>query len=197
MTDPLPYEVEVKFRVQDSAGLLDVLTKLGVEFGPAETQTDQYFQHPARSFVDTDEALRLRSIGEHTVLTYKGPVIDRETKTRQELEVPLAPGHVTAETMVRVLEQLSFIPVREVRKSRRSGQLMWDGLQVTCSWDEVPKIGTFVELELVTDEAGRIAAQQAVLSLAWHCGLIEQEPRSYLQMTLEQDQELRAGSRPR
>lgn len=191
MTAQAPYEVELKFRVTDAVALRQLLAGMGVEFGAIEVQTDQYFQHPARSFVETDEALRLRTIGDQTTLTYKGPVVDRRTKTRLELEVPLHPGPASADMMSLVLQHLSFPPVREVRKARCSGQIDWQGHSVTCSWDEVPQIGTFVELELVTDAEGRATAQQAILSLAEHCGLTTQELRSYLQMTLDRD---RAGS---
>jgi len=191
MTTETPYEVELKFRVTDAVALRRQLCEMGVTWGRVEVQVDQYFQHPARNFVETDEALRLRTIGEQTTLTFKGPVIDRRTKTRQELEVALQPGHDVAAIMACVLQQLSFPAVREVRKERSTGQLNWQGHAVTCCWDEVPPIGTFVEFELLTDAAGKSAAQQAILSLAEHCGLTAQEPRSYLQMTLEHDEHLR------
>ncbi|MBI1345745.1 class IV adenylate cyclase [bacterium] len=189
MTAVTPYEVEIKYRVGNAAELRQALSSLGVELGPVELQVDQFYQHPSRNFVQTDEALRLRTIGDQTVLTYKGPVVDRRTKTRQELEVLLEPGHASAVTMSLILTQLGFPAVREVRKERRSGSLNWQDHQVICCWDEVPGIGTFVEFEIVTDGHGRTAAQDIILSLAAHCGLTVQEQRSYLQMNLDRDRE--------
>jgi adenylate cyclase class 2 len=181
------YEVELKFRVTDPDRLMARLEELGATWGPPVPQSDRYFAHPSRDFAATDEALRLRTIGDQTELTYKGPVIDKQTKTRREIEVPLAPGVEPAVRMVDALVSLGFRPVREVAKTRRSGNLTWQARPVQCTWDDVPPLGTYLELEVVTDDAGRAAARDLILDLAAALGLSAPERRSYLELLLASD----------
>ncbi len=58
------YEVEMKFPLSDSAAVLHQLVELGAVVGVAITQCDTYLKHPARDFSQTDEAFRIRSVGE-------------------------------------------------------------------------------------------------------------------------------------
>src|SRR6187401_1493860 len=83
------YEVEQKHRVDDPAALAQRLAERGVMAGPPVVQTDCYYAHPARDFAATDEALRIRSVGGESFVTYKGPKLDAATKTRREIELPL------------------------------------------------------------------------------------------------------------
>jgi len=181
------FEVELKFRVTDPDCLRGRLDELGAIWGPAVPQSDRYFAHPSRDFAATDEALRLRTVGTETVLTYKGPVIDDRTKTRREIEVPLASGAEPVARMADVLQLLGFRPVREVAKTRHDGELAWQGRLVQWTWDDVPPLGTFLELEIVTDNAGRAAARDLILDLARALGLANPERRSYLELLLEAD----------
>ncbi len=183
------YEVELKFAVADAQGLYSQLEKLGANWSPPVFQCDQYFAHPSRDFAATDEALRLRSVGDEHILTYKGPVLDRLTKTRREIETPLAIGSAAAESCQETLVLLGFRPVRRVEKRRRSATLVWQQTSITCAWDEVPPLGVYVEFEIVTDDAGRAAAAETILALAASLGLTQSEHRSYLKMLIERDQQ--------
>ena len=82
----MPIEVEQKFPVADRAALDRQLAALGFVPRDAELQVDQYFAHPARDFARTDEALRIRRVGQFNYITYKGPKLDATTKTRREIE---------------------------------------------------------------------------------------------------------------
>src|SRR5690606_36038325 len=84
---PMNYEVELKFRIDEPTGVDAMLTGLEATQEDLEEHRDTYFSHPARDFAQTDEAFRIRSIGEANRLTYKGPLVDKQTKTRQEVEV--------------------------------------------------------------------------------------------------------------
>lgn len=181
------FEVELKFAVADAERLRSRLEQLGASWGPPEFQCDQYFAHPCRDFAQTNEALRLRTIGEQHILTFKGPVIDRLTKTRREIETDLASTTTAAVAMTDTLVSLGFQPVRKVEKHRRTATLRWNDSDITCAWDEVPPLGTFVEFEIVTDDAGRTAAAEAILSLAAALVLGEPERRSYLKLLLLHD----------
>ncbi len=182
------YEVELKFPVTDPAIVWERLTARGAVFGPESVQRDEYFAHPARDFAVTDEALRIRSVDAVNVLTYKGPVIDRLTKTRREVETPFADGPAALAQLRETFLALGFRSVRVVEKRRREATLDWDGAPVTCTWDVVPPLGTFCELERLATEETRSAVANAILNLASSLDLGPSERRSYLEMLLEHDQ---------
>src|SRR5688572_12433222 len=107
----MQYEVEQKHRVEDVAALVAQLVQRGVTLDPPVTQADQYFSHPARDFAKTDEALRIRTAGECSFVTYKGPKLDTTTKTRRELELPLHPEDAEGTKFAELLAALGFRPV--------------------------------------------------------------------------------------
>ena len=175
------FEVEQKHRVDDLAALEARLAALGVKRGDEIEQADQYFAHPCRDFATTDEALRIRAVGDESFVTYKGPKLDATTKTRREIELPLADGRQFSE----LLAALGFMPVAVVRKTRRPFLLDRDGQQVHGAIDEVGRLGTFVELELSVDEAGMDAAKRIIAGVAAELQLGSSERRSYLELLLE------------
>jgi adenylate cyclase, class 2 len=180
------YEVENKFPVPDLAAVEQRLAVFGAQFGEAVEQVDHYFAHPARDFATTDEALRLRRIGDSNFVTYKGPKLDQATKTRQELELPLAAGPHRVAQYVQLLQALGFRSVAEVKKLRRSGSFVWQEWRVDATLDEVAGLGRFVELEIQVDADGLRSAQTSLLALAAELRLDHAERRSYLEMLLEQ-----------
>src|SRR5690242_8827045 len=96
-------EVEMKFPVSDFADVENALARVGARPECIRRDIDHYFNAPDRDFARTDEALRLRRIDAANFVTYKGPKQDAQTKTRTEIEVPLAEGPAAAEGFVRVL----------------------------------------------------------------------------------------------
>jgi adenylate cyclase, class 2 len=184
MTARAAFEVEQKFRVTDLAELRKRLVQLGAKLSDAIDQADTYFAHPMRNFAQTDEALRLRRVGEENRITYKGPKIDRETKTRRELELPLASGQAAFEQYTELLVTLGFGVVATVRKRRERAHLAWQGHEVEAALDTVEGVGLFAELEVGTDENGLAQAKRAIASLATQLGLADNERRSYLEMLL-------------
>ena len=177
-------EVEVKYRCEDPAGLVSKLLALGAEKMEERTDADHYFNAPDRDFKQTDEAFRLRRIGEQNRLTYKGPKRDAATKTRTEIEVSLADGDEAATGTEKMLVCLGYRPVAVVRKKRVVYRLTRSGFVVEACVDEVDKIGSFAEVEIVAEEARFEDAKAAVLQLAGELGLTNQERRSYLEMLL-------------
>ncbi len=180
----MQYEVENKFPVTDLSRLTVQLESLGAQFDEVLDQVDTYFAHPDRDFAVTDEALRIRRIGDTNLITYKGPKVDQATKTRRELELPLAAGADRVEQYSELLVALGFRTVAEVRKRRRTGHLDWQEWRVELALDEVSPLGQFVELEIGVEESRLPQAQAAVLRLGQHLGLSQPERRSYLEMVL-------------
>jgi len=181
----MPLEVEQKFRTSDLAALERRLIELGAKVGEDHEQVDRYYRHPARDFAQTDEALRLRRVGDLNYITYKGPKLDRATKTRREIEMPLPAGESGVAQAAELLAALSFEPVLEVRKHRRHLSLSWNGLPVEIALDQVAEVGQFVELELIADDSSLQSAQAAIAALSAELGLSGSERRSYLEMLIE------------
>jgi len=183
----MPYEVELKYTVSDAAGLRRELQALEARSVSTHDEVDAYLAHPARSFAETDEALRVRRIGERTWMTYKGPKIDQTTKTRAEIEIELAAGGGTGQRTMEFWSRLGFRPVREVHKRRELLELPWQGRTVHVSLDHVAGIGDFIELELSAEPAEVEEFRQSLLSLAARLSLSRSERRSYLELLLQKD----------
>lgn len=177
-------EVELKFRVADGVALSARLELLGARPVGTEMQRDTYFNHPARDFAETDEALRIRTIGTVSTVTYKGPVLGTKAKSREELECGVADGSTFSQALVR----LGFRPTLVVEKERRHFELEWDGRAATICLDWVTGLGLFCELELLASKEDREATERALWSLAERLGLSEVERKSYLEMLLEKVQ---------
>ncbi len=136
-------------------------------------QVDQYFNHPCRDFAETDEALRLRKDTKGRI-TYKGPKIDRFTKTREEIEMDID----DMDKMALILLRLGFRQVAKVSKKRK--EYLLDG--VTVSLDSVDGLGDFVELEVQGEDAEE--GRSRIERLRDELGLVGSERRSYLEMIL-------------
>ena len=195
----MAYEVEQKFRDLPAgfgSRLSEALEASQSELGPTHSdlnnakdivQVDVYYAHPQRDFAVTDEALRIRTSGEHTVVTYKGPRIDDGMKTRLELELEFLPVANVRDQASQLLAALGFEPVAELRKRRRVYSIDRNGWQIAVSLDEVETLGEFVELEIVAEENQLDSARQVLDDLAQELGLQHIERKSYLELFLDRD----------
>ncbi len=168
-------EIEVKCPVDDIGHVEERLISQGGVFLGGVSQEDRYLGHPCRDFASTDEGLRLRRERDRVALYYKGPKLDKLTKTREELSTPVPdPG-----SMDLILQRLGFTPVATVEKVRRSYRLG----NVEVSLDRVSGLGEFVELEVqdLPLDIGRSLLEEARKAL----GLERTERRSYLELLLE------------
>lgn len=179
-------EVEQKFKSLDPKALNHRLSAFNT--GPRETivQIDRYFAHPNRDFAQTDEALRLRRTGSHNYITYKGPKLDRTTKSRREIELRLPDDDAGANDSAELLLALGFSPVLEVRKRRTHFMVQWQDRSVEVALDEVEGLGSFVELEIIAEPSDLDAARAVLAGLAAELGLANSERRSYLELLIEQ-----------
>jgi adenylate cyclase class 2 len=141
------YEVELKVRA-DHERVRERLDELGATPLGTVVQEDTYFDAPDRDFEETDEALRVRR--EHppnesgkTVLTYKGPLVDPDSKTREEAETA-----VEDEDEIRaILDGLGYDAAATVHKERTRFTIK----DCTVTLDTVDGLGEFVEVELETE----------------------------------------------
>ncbi len=177
------FEVEQKFPLADAAAIERRLEALGAKFGEPVEQIDRYLKHPARDFGMTDEALRIRRTPGGRFITYKGPKVDPTTKTRREIELPLGEGP-QADRWEELFDLLGFKPVAEVRKHRRAAKLDWQGTEIDVALDEVPPLGSFLELEIAAEESEVQAARDRIAALARELELGSGERRSYLELLI-------------
>lgn len=185
----MSYEVEQKFPVSDLHGLQSRFSELGIRHLTTLRQVDIYLAHPQRDFAETDEALRIRSVGDENCITYKGPKLDATTKTRREIEFSIGSGAQGVLQGVELFESLGFSHVREVSKTREIYHTQFENHSFELSIDQVDGLGQYVELEVVVEDQGQLdAARDAMASLAKLLGLQGSERRGYLDMLLEQGQ---------
>jgi adenylate cyclase class 2 len=178
------YEVEQKFRVDDFTEINQRLDDLGCSTGTTVEQIDRYLRHPSRDFAATDEALRLRRIGEKNFITYKGPKIDTTTKTRREIELPMTAGSDWLENYTGLMGCLGFEVVAEVVKSRCYRMYRHNERPFEICLDDVRDVGRFVELETASDEDQLDAARAALMDLSSTLSLDRVERFSYLGLLL-------------
>jgi adenylate cyclase class 2 len=198
------YEVELKVRA-DVDRVRERLEELGAERTGAVEQRDTYYDAPHREFAATDEALRIRrerpidgaapgdgggaedgreGAGHDSGtarLTYKGPLVDGASKTREEHESVVADD----EAVAGALGGLGFEPAAVVEKRRAVYEL--DGYTVTL--DRVTDLGEFVEVEREVEEGEIDAAREGAVEILRSLGLDPDEGirTSYLGLLLGGD----------
>ena len=180
----MSYEVERKYRISDATALVECVRGLGGNFGQAELQVDTYYSHPCRDFAQSDEALRIRRVGDKAFITYKGPKLDAESKTRREIELELSGDVKGVLDHAALLEALGFRTVAKVTKKRQTAEIVWNDHEVEVALDEVDEVGKFVELETAADDNNLDDARSCLASLAERFGLQDSERRSYLELLL-------------
>lgn len=191
------YEVEMKLRAEHDQ-IREQLTAMDADHIGGVTQEDTYYDAPDREFAETDEAFRVRRETDHgedgddadiaadtggdgrVLLTYKGPLVDDTSKTREEAET-----RVAEEAQLRaILAGLGYEPAATVHKQRDRYEV--GGCRVTL--DRVDEVGEFVEVEHhdPVAETDIEAAREAVTDLLVELGLDPEESiqTSYLGLVL-------------
>ncbi len=167
-------EVEIKFELKG-----DTLEKIkGIaKFICRRSEADTYFLSPVRDFKKTDEALRIRRENGFVRITYKGPKVDNETKTREEIEVSVD----SYENAVELLKRLGFKPFKEIRKVREVYKIG----DITICVDDVEGLGRFIEFEKKSDDVDK--AKKEIFELAGKLGydISKSIRKSYLEMIIE------------
>jgi len=189
LSDSMNYEVELKFSLTDAdqRRIIAELSQLGAERRSQIEQRDLYFNHPQRDFAKTDEALRIRVVDESAFITYKGPLLDSQTKSRHEIELPVGQSPADGDQLSELLELLGFCKVRTVAKTRVPWHLHWEDRPAEVVLDDVQGLGQFLELEILADPSTLDETRASILRLAEHLGLKHSERRSYLRLLLDID----------
>ncbi len=131
-------EVEIKLKA-DHNSVRKQLKKLNADFIKNEVNNDIYFQHPNRDFIAEDRTLRIRSTNTETIMTYKGPKLNKESKSRKEINIKID----NYDNILDVLDELDFKKSGSVYKQRE----YWRINNIIITLDNIEKIGEYVEFE--------------------------------------------------
>lgn len=171
-------EIELKYRVDNFDSLI---SKVGNPTG-THNQTDIYYAHPCKDFLETGEWLRLRYGGDPLVsfyceLTYKGA---RNGASRIELDVSVQ------RDMEKILDLLGFSVLIKVVKKRQPTKGYWSGSNlVSIFLDEVDGLGKFVELEIIShNDAFTEKCTEDLYKAAEVFGLKDEVKMGYAEMML-------------
>lgn len=143
-------EIEAKLRFDDLDLIRERLGTSAAALARRVLETNIFFDTEDRSLLAADEGLRLRvnrdleSGSEDVIITYKGPRQHGQLKSREETELSVASA-IDAATL---LEKLGYSRVLTFEKRRESWRL--DECHVEL--DELPYLGTFVEIEGPNEE---------------------------------------------
>lgn len=197
----MAYEVEQKFQMaseQEFSDFSQQMMKLlpsqyrGIVL-PLIKEKDVYYNHPCRDFRQTDEAFRLRYRQGQGFVTFKGPKLDAQTKTRREIELPIftyeqAESEKADGDLVKwdeLLKALGFTPVGSVYKIRQKIKFWWHDYSVELSLDQLPQVGYFVEVELIAPSESELEQTRcALLQIADTLKLKQIVRKSYLDLVL-------------
>ena len=151
-------EVEVKARINSFKEMETRLEELGAVKAKTEFQEDIYFQSPIVDFAKTDEALRIRTTDSDVFITYKGPKLNKNAKTRKEVEM----GIESAEKAADIFAEIGFRPARTVRKHRQYYQ--YESFEI--SLDDVEGLPPYMEIEIaLSDNEDYTEAQNKIFEL--------------------------------
>ena len=176
-------EVEVKAKIENFDTMRKKLDELGAKKTKTESQEDLYSNSPIVDFAETDEALRIRTtISEdvkHIFITYKGPKINNESKTREEVEMAIEDSLKAKQ----IFEHIGFKEVRAVRKNR--DYYSYENFEI--SLDDVEGLEPYMEIEIgLEDGSDYQEAQESIFKLFEKLGITDGfERTSYLEL-LEQ-----------
>ncbi len=173
-------EVEVKAKIDNFNKIKEKLHTLGARKYKTEFQKDLYFNSPIVDFKQTDEALRIRKTESNgltqTVITYKGPKINTQSKTRKEIEMIVENDNKANQ----ILENIGFKQVRTVCKNRE--YFKYKDFEI--SLDDVEGLSPYMEIEIpLPDDEDYTEAQDKIFDLFKKIGITEGfETTSYLEL---------------
>ena len=173
-------EVEVKAKIKSFKEMEEKLAEIGAIKTKKEFQEDIYFNSPVVDFAQTDEALRIRTTKENDktniFITYKGPKIDKQSKTRREIEM----GIEDSQKCSGIFEAIGFKKVRAVRKNRQ--YYTFENFEI--SLDDIEGLEPYMEIEIaLSDGKDYSEAQKSIFDLFERLGITDGfERTSYLEL---------------
>ena len=163
-------ETERKYRLSEKRleEIIAKLNELGAEFDKEVFEVN--YQHRGGEMDERGATLRLRKIGDFTVLTYKEK-LKTEGGTKQKIEFETSVSDVDATE--KIIERLGYKLTAVYEKRRK----YWKLGEVEVVLDELP-FGLFMEIEGTEPEIDRAEKRLGIKEL-------EREPRGYPRLTVK------------
>lgn len=170
-------EVEIKIKLKDKEDFIKKLMNLGTIYKADLNHTDIYYNMPenSRDFALTDEALRLRKnieyppnelnnpqkiVTQSCDFTYKGPKLDKTTKTRIEHVCRI----MDPDKLDLILKALGFRTIISVLKTRQLFHLEHNNQHVEIVVDKVQYLeGYYAEFEIQVPSEDKISDSKKVI----------------------------------
>lgn len=139
-------EIEAKIPVLSHTTILKNLAERGIKEYTELIQRDVYYNGINRDFSETDEALRVRYDENGAEITYKGQKKkNSEAKARKEINLMVNDGTCAEELFTALGFQKTVAVIKERKECRYGG--------ATIMLDTVYDLGTFVEIEVLTEDS--------------------------------------------
>ncbi|MGQ4890929.1 MAG: class IV adenylate cyclase [Candidatus Njordarchaeia archaeon] len=187
-------EVEYKARIESIKTVYDYLIGLGFEYSKINFK-DTYYEHPCKSFKESDEELRLRVNIENDqykiYLTYKGPSLTADRSARLEIETQLQGDKRAVAEIDSILKALGFIP--KIWKFKKGYLLRNKEFEITLAevsggkGEKIVSLGYFIEIEKkIKDESEKREAEREIREFMKKIpGIKSIETRYYTEMIEE------------
>ncbi len=160
-------EIEAKLKVDSLEPVERRLTDGGALFVRETVQVDYYFDTTDGALTRADKCLRLRrervDEQERLILAYKGAKEQSDYKKRTEVELAVN----DAGAVELLLRELGYHEALAFDKRRR----LWNLHDCEVALDELPLLGTFVEIE--GPDSDTISRVQEMLGLSHVCHVVD------------------------
>lgn len=156
-------EIELKFKVENKNDIISFLEKNNCEISPINYQNDTIYVSDLNNVESTEGStwLRVRKTNELVELNYKKQSAKKMESEEIEFEVN------SYELANKFLKALGFKEWVQVNKQRRYTKYKKYNICI----DEVEKLGTFVEIELLIDDNNDTDYEQELLDIAKVIGI--------------------------
>ena len=156
-------EIELKFKVEKKESIIDSLKKQGCELSSVNYQYDTIYVKDLNHVESTEGSiwLRVRKTNDLVELNYKKQSAKKMESEEIEFEVS------SYEKANSFLKALGFQEWVQVNKKRQYTKYQNCNICI----DEVERLGTFVEIELLIEEQTDVDYEKIILSVAKKLGI--------------------------
>ncbi|OGG44785.1 hypothetical protein A2841_02310 [Candidatus Kaiserbacteria bacterium RIFCSPHIGHO2_01_FULL_48_10] len=159
-------EIEAKAKVNSPQELISKLEGLGCKLSDPIIQKDRIFVPQgvvAIPVPNGTNVLRIREQNDHYLFTLKQPISNQLDCIEHELTID------NPKTMVSIIELLGFHEISSVSKKRRKCKYQ----DIEICLDEVDQLGTYIEVEKMTEKEKGVAVQKELFSFLQKLGISE------------------------
>lgn len=156
-------EIELKFKIENIESILTFLEKQGCEISPMNYQYDTIYVKDLNHVESTEGSiwLRVRKTNDKIELNYKKQSAKKMESEEIEFEVS------SYEKANSFLKALGFQEWVQVNKKRR--YIKYQDYNICI--DEVERLGTFIEIELLIEEQTNEDYEEKILNVAKEMGI--------------------------